>query len=110
MSAKQLLPDQCVPLHYFYGPSDCCLCHSNAETILLKHQIEELERQLAEAQGKLEAVDEAIKDNTSAASGVRHEVRASYMNPPHTTVDVTTCRDDCPRCTLDRILSKEGNE
>ena len=67
-----------------------------------------LAKKMREAQGKLEAVEVVINDDTSAASGVRHEVRASYMNPPHTTVDVSTCRSDCPRCALDRILSKEG--
>ena len=45
MSAKQMLPDQCVPLHWFYGGHNCCLCKSSAEGILLRQRIEELERE-----------------------------------------------------------------
>lgn len=31
MAAKQLLPNQCTPLHFLYGPADCCLCEARAE-------------------------------------------------------------------------------
>ena len=64
----------------------------------------ELCDKLEEAQKKLEAVERVLDDDSGAASGVRHEVRASYMNSPHSTVDIVTCRSDCPRCALDRIL------
>jgi hypothetical protein len=28
MAAKQILPNQHVPLHFLYGIHDCCLCKS----------------------------------------------------------------------------------
>ena len=73
-----------------------------AELILVA--IADLERQLAKAQRRLDAIERVLDDNSGAASGVRHEVRASYMNSPYSTVDIVTCRSDCPRCALDRIL------
>lgn len=41
MSAKALMPNQCMPLHFIYGPADCCLCHAKAEvdvTAMLEYQ------------------------------------------------------------------------
>lgn len=31
MATKQLMPNQCTPLHFLYGPSDCCLCGARAD-------------------------------------------------------------------------------
>jgi hypothetical protein len=46
MSAKQLLPNQHIPLHGIYGQNDCCLCHAEADNTLLRSRIHELEEAL----------------------------------------------------------------
>jgi len=44
MSTKQLLPNQCTPLHFLYGKNDCCLCNAKEEIDKLKAEIEDLKR------------------------------------------------------------------
>lgn len=39
MAAKQLMPNQCTPLHFLYGPSDCCLCGARAELASFKAMV-----------------------------------------------------------------------
>ena len=43
MSAKMLMPNQCMPLHFLYGRHDCCLCNANAQITQLEARIAELE-------------------------------------------------------------------
>lgn len=31
MATKQLMPNQCTPLHFIYGERDCCLCNSRSD-------------------------------------------------------------------------------
>ena len=47
MSAKALMPNQCVPLHFLYGAQDCCLCRSHGEEAALRLRVGELEKELA---------------------------------------------------------------
>lgn len=39
MAAKQLMPNQCMPLHFIYGPGDCCLCNARAELERFKQMV-----------------------------------------------------------------------
>lgn len=43
MTAKQLLPNQCMPLHFLYGRDDCCLCNERRKVAELEARIRELE-------------------------------------------------------------------
>jgi hypothetical protein len=55
MAVKQLMPNQCVPLHFIYGPQNCCLCNARQETIAAKRDL---------AKKVLAAVDaERLHDN-----------------------------------------------
>lgn len=45
MSAKQLLPNQCIPLHLVYGTNNCCLCKAKREIEELKEEIARLKMQ-----------------------------------------------------------------
>ena len=89
---------------YFVGRPLERRCQDCNELLPLEPTVTDLEHQLAEVRGRLDAIERVLDDDSGAASGVRHEVRASYMNSPHSTVDIVTCRSDCPRCALDRIL------
>ena len=49
MSAKMLLPNQHIPLHFFYGQNDCCLCREQSLVSDLRNKVASLESRLAEA-------------------------------------------------------------
>lgn len=55
---KQLMSNQCTPLHFLYGPSDCCLCGARMERDLLKEDIKFL----------LQFVDEDLVDSRQIIS------------------------------------------
>ena len=42
LSAKTLLPNQCVPLHFLYGANDCCICRANQRIAELEKEVEQL--------------------------------------------------------------------
>ena len=44
--AKQLLPNQHLPLHFLYGPQGCCLCGKDLELQRARDRITELELEL----------------------------------------------------------------
>ena len=46
MSAKILLPNQCMPLHFIYGREDCCLCRAKIEIEELKAEMQKLSDKL----------------------------------------------------------------
>ena len=51
---KQFLPNQHLPLHYIYGPHDCCLCRSEGDVTELTGRGSELESQLRQLKRKLD--------------------------------------------------------
>ena len=50
--AKQLLPNQHLPLHMLYGVSDCCLCTAQFQLNEAQEQIARLELELLELKSK----------------------------------------------------------
>ena len=46
MSTKQAFPNQHVPLHFFYGHDDCCLCRSEERNRELQESIFKLHEQM----------------------------------------------------------------
>ncbi len=42
MAAKQLLPNQCMSLHFLYGRDDCCLCRERGRVRELEEEIRKL--------------------------------------------------------------------
>jgi hypothetical protein len=46
MSAKQWMPNQCMPLHFLYGPNDCCLCNAKIENVELKRIVYDIKHEL----------------------------------------------------------------
>ena len=52
MSAKTLLPNQCIPLHIIYGHDDCCLCKANGQIEELKSEIVKLKEKIKELEDK----------------------------------------------------------
>lgn len=54
MAAKQLMPNQCTPLHFIYGRDDCCLCGARAK----------LDNAKAEIMEKIRAAEDAYLEKT----------------------------------------------
>ncbi len=50
--AKQLLPNQHLPLHMLYGVSDCCLCTAQLQLNEARKRITQLELELLSLQSE----------------------------------------------------------
>lgn len=59
MVAKQLLPNQCMPLHFIYGRNDCCLCKERERANELEARVKKL---LSELYGTEEVTDGDSKE------------------------------------------------
>ena|SRR5688572_24514319 len=92
MAAKQLMPNQCTPLHFIYGPSDCCLCGARAEVERLKTELTTTKRDLAEKV-------------LAAISGLRIDDRFS----PHWRNGFGQCKGDALQ-ELQRVFTESGIE
>jgi hypothetical protein len=40
MAGKQMMPNQCTPLHFIYGANNCCLCNSRDELERFKTMVQ----------------------------------------------------------------------
>lgn len=87
MSAKQLLPDQHVPLHYFYGRDDCCLCEHMVT-------IGNFERKLEAMQNVADAARIILKVATAATRRGGYEAICPHGNGPFYPAHGRWC-DDC---------------
>lgn len=52
MSAKVLMPNQCMPLHFLYGRDNCCLCNANYRITELEREVTELKKEKEDATNK----------------------------------------------------------
>lgn len=71
MATKQLMPNQCTPLHFIYGPSDCCLCAARNELVRAKAEIME----------KIRAAEDAYFEKTYGADVDKSLCQPAFFAP-----------------------------
>ncbi|KKL13009.1 hypothetical protein LCGC14_2530070 [marine sediment metagenome] len=59
MSAKQLMPNQHVPLHFLYGRNDCCLCNHQIQLKIERQKNKQLQKALKKTLPYAEGYDPA---------------------------------------------------
>ena len=57
MSAKQLMPNQHVPLHFLYSRDDCCLCSHQVTVGNLERQLETIREYVSNVDSSSEGAE-----------------------------------------------------